>query len=113
VRESPDEELADADVVLVPMEVNDHRVYLSVRKVGAGEEQEIASRRPTLDQVVGGLTGVAKEIAAGLQGAEASKVSIEFGCEFALESGTFVAVIGKASARSSFKVALEWTKPVS
>jgi Trypsin-co-occurring domain 1 len=101
---------------LVPMIVNDHRVYLSVQEIrdpqrGRDEEVEIASRRPTLDQVLGGLTGFAKEMATRLQGTDASKVSVEFGCEFALESGTFVAVIGKATAKSTFKVALEWTKP--
>jgi hypothetical protein len=106
----------DTGAVLVPVVVSDQKVYLSVQEIGApgpDEEVEIASRRPTLDQVVGGLTGVAKEIAAGLKDAEASKVSVEFGCEFALESGSFVAIIGKASAKSTFKVALEWTKPES
>jgi hypothetical protein len=34
-----------------------------------------------------------------------------FGCEFALESGSFVAVVGKASAASTFSVELEWDKP--
>jgi hypothetical protein len=111
VRDSLEDESIDARAVLVPMVVGDHKVYLSVQEIRADDEDEIASRPPTLDQVVGGLTGVAKKIAAGLQGAEASKVSVEFGCEFALESGTFVAVIGKASAKSTFKVALEWTKP--
>jgi hypothetical protein len=41
----------------------------------------------------------------------AHKVSVEFGCEFAVESGGFIAVIGKASAKSTFTVGLEWTKP--
>jgi hypothetical protein len=35
----------------------------------------------------------------------------EFGCEFAVESGTLVAVVGKASGRSAFKVGLEWSAP--
>jgi hypothetical protein len=112
-----DEDLQETSSVLVPMVVNNQRIYLSVQKIGEtrhglNEEGEIASRPPTLDKVLDGLTGFAQEMATRLQGTDASKVSVEFGCEFALESGTFVAVIGKASARSTFKVALEWTKQV-
>ncbi|MFI1106669.1 CU044_2847 family protein [Streptomyces physcomitrii] len=42
---------------------------------------------------------------------EASKVTREFGCDMALESGALIAAIGKASAKSAFKVTLEWEKP--
>jgi hypothetical protein len=38
----------------------------------------------------------------------ASRVTLEFGCDIALESGSLVAAIGKASAKSAFKVTLEW-----
>jgi Trypsin-co-occurring domain 1 len=102
--------------VLVPVAAGGHKVYLSVHAITpgdreAGDEEEIAARaRPTLDQALAGLSGVAKEIAAELEGLKAAKVSVEFGCEFVLESGGFIAVVGKASARSVFKVGLEWTK---
>ena len=105
----------DSAVPLDPVHVGEP--ILSVRDLSArererGEEEEIASRtRPTLDQALAGLTGIAKEVAAKLEGLKASKFTVEFGCEFVLESGAFIAVVGKATARSAFKVGLEWTKP--
>jgi Trypsin-co-occurring domain 1 len=112
-----DGEPEPSDTVLVPVTAGGRKVYLSVRDLSADEgagrdEEEIASgARPTLDQALAGLTGVAEEVAAKLEGLKASRLTIEFGCEFVLESGAFVAVVGKATARSAFKVGLEWTKP--
>lgn len=94
-----------------------HTVMLSVRSNHAGEpaagewEQEIVSRRPSLQVLLGDLAAVAREVGSQLQNTGADRVSVEFGCEFAVESGGFVAVIGKASAKSTFTVGLEWGKP--
>ena len=63
-----------------------------------------------LDDVLGGMMGVARAVGERLKESDASKVNVEFGCEFAIESGSVVAVIGKASGKSTFKVALEWTR---
>lgn len=102
---------------LVPVTVGDETVYLSVWPVGggsgAGVEREIAARRPTLDDVIGGLAAFVDGLSTKLRETGASKVSVEFGCEVAVESGTFVAVIGKASAKSTFKVGMEWAKPTA
>ncbi|MGW4685532.1 CU044_2847 family protein [Streptomyces sp. NPDC004244] len=104
---------------LVPLDIGGTSVYLAVQELGESshndygdyEEVEISSRRPTLEQALDGLTGLARAMGARLQQTDASRVVVEFGCDFALETGTFVAVIGKASTRSSFKVGLEWEKP--
>lgn len=104
---------------LVPLEIDGTSVYLSVQEFGDSNrseydeyrETEISSRRPTLEQALDGLTGLARAMGARLQQTDASRVVVEFGCDFALETGTFVAVVGKASTRSSFKVGLEWEKP--
>jgi hypothetical protein len=100
---------------LVPVSIDGLKVYLFAQEVGVsrevlGEEHEIASRQPRLEQVVDGLAGFAKQIAGRLQETDAVKVAVEFGCDIAVESGSFIAVIGKASASSSFKVSLEWSK---
>ena len=77
------------------------------------EESEISSRRhePKLEQVLDGVAVFAEEVVERLRGAEATKITVEFGCDIAVESGAFVAVIGKASASSSLKVSLEWQRP--
>ncbi len=103
---------------LVPLELRGHKVYLSVQQVDEpvrepGHEVEIASRQPKIEQVLDGLAVFAQEVVDRLRSTEASKVSVEFGCEIAVESGTFVAVLGKASAKSAFRITLEWTEPGS
>ena len=103
-----------ADGMLVPLNMGEHTVYLAVRGLegaGAGEESEISGREPRLDQVLDGLTEFSKELMGRLHQAGASKVTVEFGCEIAVDSGSLFAVIGKASAKSTLKVGLEWTKP--
>jgi hypothetical protein len=100
---------------LVPVAVAGERIYVSARRLkphaSADAEVEISSQRATLEQALGGLANVAQELGAKLRNTGASKVSVEFGCEFAFESGTLLAVVGKASAKSAFNVGLEWTAP--
>jgi hypothetical protein len=108
--------LAVDDATLVPVDIDGQTVYLTVREMGgglpgSGDEQEIADRRPRLESVLGGVANFATQVVGTLKETGASKVSVEFGCEFALESGTFVAVIGKASAKSTLTIGLEWAKP--
>ncbi|GAA2244395.1 CU044_2847 family protein [Streptomyces indiaensis] len=110
---------------LIAVDAGGQRIYLSVRQDpsaqgaarGAGaedEEEEIGARRPgrpRLEQLLDGLAGFAQEIAGRLQSTDASKVSVQFGCEVMVESGQFIAVIGKASSKSTITVGLEWDKP--
>jgi Trypsin-co-occurring domain 1 len=100
---------------LVPVRVRDHTVYLAAHVAGGpgqtGHEVEVSARRPALDDLLDGVTAFAEEIVDRLREVRVSKVTVEFGCEVAVESGGFVAVIGKASGKSSIKVGLEWTRP--
>ncbi|MER5222900.1 CU044_2847 family protein [Streptomyces flaveus] len=110
------EVLGEREAVLVPVEVEGQTVYLAVQDRGygsgvSGRESDIAARRPSLDEALDGLMGLARAMGTRLQQTDATKVTIEFGCEFVLESGSFVAVVGKASAKSSFLVGLEWDRP--
>jgi len=110
------------EVELVAVEVGGQRIYLSARQVrpavetaAEGEELEISARRrqPRLEQLPDGLAGFAQEIAGRLQSTDASKVSVQFGCEVLVESGQFVAVIGRASSKAGITVGLERDKPAS
>ncbi|MGP3920388.1 CU044_2847 family protein [Nonomuraea sp. 10N515B] len=95
------------------MRAGDSVVYLhAVRAPGeAGTEVAISGLKPTLEQALAGLSEVTERVSEKLRTTDASKVAIEFGCEFALESGKLVAMIGKGSARSTFKVTMEWSNP--
>lgn len=97
----------------VPTTVDGQRIDVWVQEPDgeAGEESEIAFRKPTLDQALDGLMSAVGAIGGRLRESDAQVATVEFGCEFVLESGSFVAVIGKASSTSSFKVTLEWHEP--
>jgi len=85
--------------------VDGHRVDVWVEDSG-GEpegETEVSFRRPTLDQALDGLMSVVGALGSRLGKTDAQVITVEFGCEFAVESGSFVAIIGKATGQSSFK----------
>ncbi|MFE2675328.1 CU044_2847 family protein [Streptomyces hygroscopicus] len=99
------------ETVVVPVTQDGVRIQVFAGSAEAavdGEETEIGARRPGLDQVISGLNAVARAVGEQARQSTASKVTLEFGCDIALESGSLVAAIGKASAKSAFKVTLEW-----
>ncbi|MCX4608721.1 CU044_2847 family protein [Streptomyces mirabilis] len=107
---------------VVPVEIDGQTVLLSVapgaRQPGRpglelGEEQEIGWRRPRLEPVLDGLTAVARAMGTRLQETGASKATVEFGCDVSFDTGQFLAVVGKASSKSTWKVTLEWTAPAA
>ncbi|WP_327187460.1 CU044_2847 family protein [Streptomyces sp. NBC_01334] len=95
---------------LVPMEVDGLTVYVAVHEVGhrSGTEHEIGGGRQRLEDALDGLMGVTRAVVGRLREAHATRTRVQFGCEFALESGSVVAVVGKARASSAFTVELEW-----
>ncbi|GAA0381458.1 hypothetical protein GCM10009530_35240 [Microbispora corallina] len=109
----------DDGTALVPVRIGETLVYVTVRGRPAGQdpaaldEEDIAFRPPRLEDALDGLMGVARAVGERLRQTEASSASVEFGCDFTVESGSFVAVVGKASATSAFKVTLEWAGPRS
>lgn len=76
-----------------------------------GDESPISGRERQFKHVLDSLAAFAQQVSTALQPTNASKVSVQFGCEVVVESGSFIAVIGKASAKSTMTVSLEWTAP--
>lgn len=100
------------NVRLMPLHVGDDRVYLSVRHLDpAGEEREVAARVPSFDEVVAKVMALANGAVDGLRSTGASRVMLEFGCEVGVEAGQLIAIIGKATGKSTFKIGLEWSAP--
>ncbi|MGW7418577.1 CU044_2847 family protein [Streptomyces sp. NPDC054813] len=101
----------------VPVEIDGQTILMSVAPgegtpaLALGEEQEIGWRRPSLAPVLDGLTAVARAMGTRLQQTGASKATVEFGCDVSFDTGQFLAVVGKASSKSTWKVTLEWTAP--
>ncbi|MFF5142818.1 CU044_2847 family protein [Streptomyces sp. NPDC013157] len=99
----------------VPVDIDGQTILMSVAPgegvpaLALGEEQEIGWRRPSLDPVLDGLTAVARAMGTRLRETGASKATVEFGCDVSFDTGQFLAVVGRASSRSTWKVTLEWT----
>lgn len=107
------------EAVLVPVQVGACRLLvaaldLSGESADRDMEVEIASHAPVRDRMLNGmldgLAAFASEVVTRFEPTSASKVSVQFDCDIALESGTFVAVVGKASWQRAFTVTVEWTR---
>lgn len=108
----------DERVEQVRVAVGSASVYIAASEVspeggvaGAGiEERDVAGVRPSLDDVVEAIREFGGKLAGAFDDTGAARATVEFGCEFGLETGRLVAILGKASAKSSLKVTLEWNK---
>src|SRR5262245_59435137 len=75
-------------------------------------ERDVAGVSPRFDRVVEGIRAFAHEFVGVVKESGAAKMAVEFGCEIGVESGgALVAILGKATGKSSLKVTLEWASP--
>ncbi|MEV0169799.1 CU044_2847 family protein [Streptomyces sp. NPDC050803] len=77
---------------------------------GADDEQEIAARLPDIDQVTAAVGAFSQRIGAALKRSAPTRFTVEFECEIGFDSGGLVAIVGKGSAKSAFRVVMEWEK---
>lgn len=79
----------------------------------ADQEREVVGGAYSIDSVITGIRSFASQIGEVMAQSGADKVSIQFGCEIGLESGTLVAILGKVGTKTAMNVTLEWTRPAS
>ncbi|WP_063780881.1 CU044_2847 family protein [Nonomuraea sp. SBT364] len=106
----------ESDSVIVPVRTSaGDLVHISATPISApvDGEIELSSRDDKLKDALSALSGFAGDLVETLRELETSKMTVEFGCEFAVESGSLVAFIGKGTGKSAVKVTLEWTRPGS
>ncbi|MCX5364400.1 CU044_2847 family protein [Streptomyces sp. NBC_00124] len=77
---------------------------------GSDDEQEIAGRLPDIDQVTAAVGAFTERIGAALKRSAPTRFTVEFECEIGFDSGGLVAIVGKGSAKSAFRVVMEWEK---
>jgi Trypsin-co-occurring domain 1 len=75
---------------------------------GVAGERELAGRPRSVSDALQGISSLAADLKKQVGGLKPARTSIEIGLEFALESGHLVAIIGKATGKSSVKLTLEW-----
>jgi hypothetical protein len=96
----------------VQLLLGEHVAYVEVDRL-AGDEEEVAARPFSLDDFTGSLRAISETVSGavsgGLRGVKPSKITLEFGCEVGVESGTLTAVLVKGSTKANIKVVAEWT----
>ncbi|SMQ66973.1 hypothetical protein SAMN06295909_1379 [Plantibacter sp. VKM Ac-1784] len=97
------------DTRFVPVTVDGIDILVQVA-AGPSGEVPVGAVNATVESALAGASATVQKALESVQDLEWSKATIELGVEFALESGTMLAVIGKGSATSALKVSLEFTR---
>lgn len=97
-------ELSDGNVVMV--EVKSIEPTLSTKKKNVSTKQK--PDKFSFDTVKGQLKSFSEDLVSSFESIKPDKLSIEMGCEFAVESGKMVALFVQGTAKSNIKITLEW-----
>ena len=76
-------------------------------------EEDIVSLSGSFEKVTQAIEGIAQSLTAAWEKAKPSRASVEFGVEFAYETGQVLAMFVDGSTTASMKITLEWGKPGS
>jgi Trypsin-co-occurring domain 1 len=109
--------IESGDQDLFPLRVGDGAMlYVAASRLNSksdASEVEVSGRVPSTRQVIEIIGQFASELTDELGRTGATRFTVEFGCEIAVETGQVFAVLGKANTRSSLKVTLEWERAIS
>lgn len=95
------------NIEIIEAELTDSiTVHLEATNIGG--EQPVGFGGFSFQDVTDVIEGIAKSLVATLQKAKPRKASVEFGLEFAVESGKLTAVVVKGSSTANLKITLEW-----
>jgi len=81
-----------------------------VGKSATSSEQDVANKLPSFSQAMKSLEGMATSLTNIWDKAKPTSASVEFGLEFAWDSGELLAWLVDSSATASMKIRLEWNK---
>jgi Trypsin-co-occurring domain 1 len=88
-------------------------MYIQATAVGrsaTSSEQDVANKLPSFSQAMKSLEGMATSLTSIWEKAKPTNASVEFGLEFAWDSGELLAWLVDSSATASMKIRLEWNK---
>ena len=107
------------DIVVPALTAEQQQVYIRANIISPSnepdashdiyDERELAGKPHTIREALKGVNALVEDLKSQLEGLSAQRMAVEVGLEFALESGHLVAIVGKASGKSSIKVTLEWS----
>ena len=81
-----------------------------VGKSATSSEQDVVHKLPSFSQAMKSLEGMATSLTNIWEKAKPTSASVEFGLEFAWDSGELLAWLVDSSATASMKIRLEWNK---
>ena len=90
---------------------NGTAIYVQARVVKG--EEDIVSLSGSFEKVTQAIEGIAQSLTAAWEKAKPSRASVEFGVEFAYETGQVLAMFVDGSTTASMKITLEWGPPAS
>jgi hypothetical protein len=74
-------------------------------------EEDIASLTASFQKVTQAIENIAQSLTKAWEKAKPRRACVEFGVEFAYESGEILAMFVNGSASASMKITLEWGEP--
>lgn len=77
--------------------------------IGEEIESDVSLNIQPLKEVTDAIEGIAGTIKASFDKVKPTKASVEFGVDFAYESGQLTAMIVKGSGKVNLKITLEWS----
>jgi hypothetical protein len=98
----------------VHVRIGEHTVLVVAEELGArppGDEVPVGVTAPDFAGAVRAAAAAADDAATAFLQGSCSSLSVEFALEFAVESGTLLAILGKASSSSSMKVVATYSRP--
>src|SRR5436190_22243705 len=73
-----------------------------------GGEDDVAAGILSFERVTDVIRGISADIFNTLDAVQTRKATVEFGLEFAVESGKLTALLVKGAGTASLKITLEW-----
>lgn len=88
----------------IPVVVDGHTILVAVAADGDVGEQPVSAHSHAIEPALEAAAATARAASRRFLGDGCDVVTVEVGLEFALESGRLVAVFGKATTKTTFKV---------
>ena len=91
----------------IQVKLADDQVIL-VEAAMLGGEEDVSFQLPKFEEVLSAIEGVAGAMVTLFQKVKPQKAAVEFGVEFAVDSGQLTALIVKGTGKSNLKITLQW-----
>jgi len=86
-------------------------IYVQAKAVSG--EEDVASITASFQKVTKAIEDIAQSLTAAWEKAKPRRAGVEFGVEFAYESGEVLAMFVNGSTSASMKITLKWGEPFS